>query len=119
MSKSTTKQSTADDAGSRENTDYDVRRVEPTVSGQPKAEEIRQAEVMPGETEPTENAAYVEYLETQNADENAVNGVKDQLIYPDREVNAERAAAHAAGKVESLYPTEDEKKQSAKSSKTT
>jgi hypothetical protein len=34
-------------------------------------------------------------------------GVPGQIQYPDREVDAERAAAFAAGKVDSLEPEED------------
>jgi hypothetical protein len=37
-----------------------------------------------------------------------VNGITGQIIYPDREVDAERAAAWAAGKEDSLYPDDEE-----------
>ena len=36
-----------------------------------------------------------------------VNGIEGQIIYPDVEVDAERAAAFAAGKVDTLHPDED------------
>jgi hypothetical protein len=35
-----------------------------------------------------------------NEDETEVNGIKGQLIYPDRKVDAERAGLYAAGKVD-------------------
>jgi hypothetical protein len=35
-------------------------------------------------------------------------GVPGQILYPEREVDAERAAAFAGGKVDSLEPEEDE-----------
>lgn len=38
------------------------------------------------------------------AADDEVNGIPGQLIYPDREVDAERAAAFAGGKEETLYP---------------
>lgn len=39
--------------------------------------------------------------------DDGVNGIEGQIIYPDREVDAERAAAFAAGKVDTLNPDED------------
>jgi hypothetical protein len=36
------------------------------------------------------------------------NGIPGQIHYPDREVDAERAAAWAAGKEDSLYPDDEE-----------
>jgi hypothetical protein len=37
-----------------------------------------------------------------------VNGIEGQIIYPDPEVDAERAARFAAGKEDSLYDDENE-----------
>lgn len=42
-----------------------------------------------------------------NEDETEVNGIKGQLIYPDRKVDAERAGLYAAGKVDTLDPDDD------------
>jgi hypothetical protein len=36
--------------------------------------------------------------------EESVNGIKGQLVYPDRVVDAERAGLYAAGKVDTLDP---------------
>jgi hypothetical protein len=48
-----------------------------------------------------------EAVEAEDNTQVADAGVPGQIQYPDREVDAERAAAFAAGKVDSLEP-EDE-----------
>lgn len=40
--------------------------------------------------------------------DDGVNGIEGQLIYPDREVDAARAAGWAAGKEDSLYPDDED-----------
>lgn len=40
-------------------------------------------------------------------EEDETNGIEGQIIYPDREVDAERAAAFAAGKEDSMYDDDD------------
>ena len=42
-----------------------------------------------------------EELDEENTTENA--GIEGQILYPDAEVDAERAAAYAGGKEDSLY----------------
>jgi hypothetical protein len=53
-------------------------------------------------TEETEPEAREDNTQVDDA------GVPGQIQYPDREVDAERAAAFAAGKVDSLEPEEDD-----------
>ena len=55
------------------------------------------------ETEPTTNPNVESEDNTQVADA----GVPGQIQYPDREVDAERAAAYAGGKEEFLYEEDD------------
>lgn len=58
------------------------------------------------ETEP-------EYFTRENQEEREAagldtSGIPGQIVYPDREVDAERAAAFAAGKVDNLDPRADD-----------
>jgi len=52
------------------------------------------------ETEPT--------AESEDNTQVADAGVPGQIMYPEREVDAERAAAFASGKVDTLEPEDDE-----------
>lgn len=65
-----------------------------TKSTNPNADETNE------ETEPE---AFVD-----PAGDDGVNGIEGQIIYPDREVDAARAAGWAAGKEDSLYPDDEE-----------
>jgi len=41
-------------------------------------------------------------------EDDGVNGIEGQIIYPDREVDAERAGEWVAGKADSLYPDDED-----------
>lgn len=58
--------------------------------------------------EETEPEPFVDPAGAYSADDDDVNGIEGQIIYPDREVDAERAAAWAAGKETSLYPDDED-----------
>jgi hypothetical protein len=52
------------------------------------------------ETEETEPVA--------DQDDDGVNGIEGQIIYPDAEVDAERAGAWVAGKEDTLYEDDED-----------
>ena len=61
------------------------------------------------ETEQTEPEPFLGTEESSDNSQVADAGVPGQIAYPDREVDAERAAAFAAGKVDTLDPDEEER----------
>lgn len=58
--------------------------------------------------EETEPEPFVDPAGAYAPDDDDVNGIEGQIIYPDREVDAEHAAAFAAGKEPSLYPDDED-----------
>jgi hypothetical protein len=48
------------------------------------------------------------FVDPAGEEQDEVNGIEGQIIYPDRTVDAERAGEFAAGKVDTLEPEDEE-----------